>query len=196
MKRGFSCGVFVLVILALCIGPDITWAEDTSSRIYNLESRVDDLENQTSSIGVHWIGSAECDGYDFFVRNTLGPSPNVTRFPASAYCPIRIPFKCTITEVQFKAKDNSYTSDMVFEVHDGYFDAGLDEHVPIDFVDTTGWTSTTTYGTYGTFTTGPINLPYDPTNFDYDQPWWIRIKFNAAVPYQRLRWSRIYYTVP
>ena len=196
MKRRISCGVLVLAFLTICLGPSITWAEDTSSRIYNLESRIDDLENQTPSIGVWWIGAAEFQGREFLVKSTLAPSPSTTWFPANAYGPINIPFKCTITKVQFRAKDNSYTSDMVFEVHDGYFDTTLDDNVPIVSIPTTGWTSTATYGTYGTFTKGSINLPYDPTNFDYDHPWWIRIKFNASAPDQRLRWARIYYTVP
>ena len=194
MKRRVSCGVLLSAFLTICMGPNITWAGDSSSRIYNLESRIGDLENQTPSIGVHWIGAAECQGTDFLVRSTL--ATNRTSFPASAYCPISLPFKCTITEVQFKARDDSYTSNIVFEVHDGYFDTTLDENVPIVSVDTSGWTSTMTNRTYGTFTTGPINLLYDPTNFEFEHPWWLRLKFNATVPIQRLRWTRIYYTVP
>ena len=139
--------------------------------------------------GVHWIGAAECQGTSFLVGSTVA----ATFAPASAYCPISIPFKCTITEVQFKAKDLSDISNMVFEVHDGLFDVGLDEHVPIASADTSGWTSTTTYGT---FSTGTVSLPYDPTNFDYDMPWWIRMYFYAAIPDQRVRWVRIDYTIP
>jgi hypothetical protein len=138
-----------------------------------------------SPTGIHWIRSPECDGQNILLRSTIAIDPGVVVFPTSVYCPISIPFKCTITEVQFKARDSSDISDMVFEIHDGLFDAGLDENVPLASTDTSGWTST-----------GPISFPYDPTNFDYDQPWWIRIYFNAVVPDQRVRWIRIYYTIP
>ena len=220
MKVFRVCFCLLLAMsLLLSVGVAQADPEENNSRIQNIEIRVDNLEIQTQNpdadtldgldstdfadsshthpglqTGVHWIGAAECQGTDFLVRSTL--ATNRTSFPASAYCPISLPFKCTITEVQFKARDDSFTSDMVFEVHDGYFDTTLDENVPIVSTDTSGWTSTTTNRTYGTFTTGPISLPYDPTNFDYEHPWWLRLKFNATVPIQRLRWTRIYYTIP
>lgn len=46
MKRGLVFAVLVFMTLAVSMSPGITWAEDTNSRIYELEVRIAYLEEQ------------------------------------------------------------------------------------------------------------------------------------------------------
>jgi hypothetical protein len=191
MKRELMCIVFVLTILIVYMGPGAAWAEDTRSRIYQLENRVHDLENETPKIGVWWIGAAEFQrgwhplliaGTNFAA--TCGEEPPYW-FPYFGWGPISIPFKSTITQIDFRVFDNS-ESDIVLGIYQG----GPD--VPLVFISTNGYQSTER----AIFSSGPINLPYDPSDFEYNKPWYIKAEFNECKTFQRIYWVRMYYTIP
>jgi hypothetical protein len=190
MKRGISCGVLVVAILTLCIGPNIVWAEDTSSRIYEIESRVDYLENQTPKIGVWWIGAAEFQEgkHDIDVRGEFfGIPTNNPIWHAVAWGPISIPFQCTITEILFRAR-NDHDTDIILGVYDGSKDSN-DYYTPVAYKKVSE--GTPGYEIYSIETGG---LYYDPSTFR--KPWWIRVNLSDSVDYQRIQWVKILYTIP
>lgn len=122
MKRGILGGVLVVAILTLCIGPDIAWAEDTSSRIYQLESQVDDLalsshsHSGQSSTQYYSVSSrshgyvsnmmpAEVDDGDHFANadtgvwwDGLSPSGIDSTHNGVVFLPVQLPMGAVITE--------------------------------------------------------------------------------------------------
>ena len=149
--------------------------------------------------GVHWISPLEFRAWNWngsYNREDFIIGPSYvgwadTSVERVTWAPIRIPFKCTIIEMQFRARDNSDSADIFVGIYDGS-EAG-DEWSPIASADTSGWASTSTNGN---FSTGPISLAYDPTDFGYSKPWWIGAYIGDTGAVHRLRPIKIFYTVP
>lgn len=148
-----------------------------------------------SPVGIHWITSLEFRST--YPGSMIGPNyisfdSSNTFWPAAAWAPIQLPFKCTITEMQFRARDNSDSGDVSVGINDGTEDS-TGEYIPIVSKDTSAWASTRTYSI---FTTGTISLLYDPTNFNNGRPLWIEAWLGDDHDVMRLRWIKLYYTVP
>lgn len=126
MKRGLWVGVSVLAIMVVYMGPGTVWAEDTSSRIYQLESRIEALESQvqesTGYVSVSFMTGWERYGpgttimvenmwtidqqYQFANADTslCWEGRTATSWDpadrAGIYLPIQLPQGATITEFQ------------------------------------------------------------------------------------------------
>jgi hypothetical protein len=83
MKRELLYGVLASVILILVMGPNVIWAEDTSSRIYNLENQVDDLETQLQNLNADTLDGF--DSPDFATSNHTHTEYGVLSIPAAAF---------------------------------------------------------------------------------------------------------------
>lgn len=126
MKRRLTCVIFLSAILTLCMGPNIAWADDTSSRIYNLESRVEALESQaqetTGYVSVSFLTGWDRSGSgttravenmwtideqsqfanadtSFCWEGKMSTSWDPTTY-SGIYVPIQLPHGATITEFQ------------------------------------------------------------------------------------------------
>ena len=149
--------------------------------------------------GVHWISSLNFVAPWWIESPRIAPSYLAMltdysgEWPVGMWAPVLIPYKCTITEIQFRARDQSDLGDIFVGIYDQSEDPVTEEDIPIAYKDTSGWAST---GKYNTFSTGAINLPYDPTNFEYNNEWYIMVQLNDTIDYQRVRWVKILYTTP
>ena len=120
MIRVISSLVIVLAILALCMGPNIAWARDTNSRIYQLESRVENLENYShTEYGVltvpaaafqSWIGgNPYWVGYGYVLNNWHA---GIEHYVA----PVNLPQNATILSFTGHFRDNLVEPNITIEL--------------------------------------------------------------------------------
>jgi hypothetical protein len=106
-----------------------------------------------------------------------------------------LPFKCTIVGIEAEVRNQSASSEVYIELHDGeYLNAISDTLVPIVSFDTSSEIPTSTHVVISTPT---LSIEYDPTNL-IRSPLWVTARFvgDYATTRQRMYWVKIYYTVP
>ena len=191
--------LFLGISLILSVGVVRADSEENSSRIQNLETRVDNLENQRSGYdGVLPIAASAFQGVpyrDIRIYSTgTGIRPLDYYTDAIAHAPVPLPFKCTIIGVEAAVRNISDTSEVIVELHDGEcLNAVCDTLVPIVSFDTSDEEPSSN--------TVVINSPafsyeYDPANL-YKFPLWVTVRLHDySTTRQKLNWAKIYYTVP
>lgn len=145
--------------------------------------------------GVLPIGASAFTGMNLWqtgggsVRANIG-GPIPTRANAS----LTLPFKCTITKMEAEVRNNSNSSEVYVELHDGEcLNAFCDTLVPIVAFDTSSLAAT---NTHVVISTPPLLIDYDPNNLN-KYPLWVTVWLDDyAATRQKMYWVKIYYTVP
>lgn len=149
--------------------------------------------------GVFPIGAAAFNGRDIY-QSAQGVSIRNEYLGGKGHAAVTLPFKCTIVGMEAEVRNESPSSDVYVELHDGEcLNAICDTLVPIVTADTSSFAPTSDHVI---ISSPAFSYAYDPADL-YKYPLWVSVWLDAysATPpavssRQRLYWVKIYYTVP
>jgi hypothetical protein len=150
--------------------------------------------------GVFPIGASAFNGRNIYQSSEGSNISNEFSIGSKGHAAVTLPFKCTIVGMEAEVRNESPSSEVYVELHDGEnLNATYDTFTPIVAFDTSSFAPTSDHVI---ISSPAFSYAYDPADL-YKYPLWVSVWLDAysATPpavssRQRLWWVKIYYTVP